>query len=164
LPSRQVSVLPDFKVSELRTASPQAIATVKASTPIIERHGVAIATVLYRRLFAHAGIAAMFDDAGQDSAERPRRLAAAILAYARNIDTLHVLAPRVQQVVARHVETRVKAEHYPFVATALLASLCEVLGDEIATDDMLVAWDEAYWMLADILITAEAEQYGKLAA
>jgi len=39
-----------------------------------------------------------------------------------------------------------------------------VLGDEIATDDMLVAWDEAYWMLADILIAAESEQYGKLAA
>ncbi len=62
-------------------------------------------------------------------------------------------------MVARHVETGVKAEHYPLVAAALLPAIRDVLGAEIATDDVLAAWGEAYWMLADILIAAENDAY-----
>jgi hemoglobin-like flavoprotein len=34
-----------------------------------------------------------------------------------------------------------------------------VLGAKVATDEVLNAWAEAYWMLADILIVAEAQAY-----
>ena len=66
-------------------------------------------------------------------------------------------------MVQRHVETGVKAEHYPFVAAALLPAIRDVLGAEVATDAVLNAWGEAYWMLADILIAAETDQYEALA-
>ncbi|MDR6510744.1 nitric oxide dioxygenase/hemoglobin [Novosphingobium capsulatum] len=143
----------------MRTASAQAIATVKATAPTLEKHGLAITTAMYKRLFENAEVAAMFDRAAQDSGEQPRRLAAAILAYARNIDKLGALTGPVQRMVARHVETGVKAEHYPLVAEALLPAIRDVLGAEVATDAVLAAWGEAYWMLADILIAAEAEAY-----
>lgn len=145
----------------MRTASEHAKSIVKATAPAIEKHGVAITTAMYARLFQNPDVAAMFDRAAQESGEQPRRLAGAILAYARNIDKLENLGPAVNRMVARHVETGVKAEHYPLVAQALLPAIREVLGADVATDEVLAAWGEAYWMLADILIAAEAEAYAK---
>ena len=141
----------------MRTASAQAMAIVKATAPVIEKHGVAITTAMYARLFQNKEVEAMFDRAAQDSGEQPKRLANAILAYAKNIDKLDALTAAVDRMVQRHVETGVKPEHYPYVAEALLPAIREVLGEEIATDAVLAAWGEAYWMLADILISAEAQ-------
>jgi hemoglobin-like flavoprotein len=143
----------------MRTASAHAIEIVKATAPAIEEHGVAITTAMYARLFQNPEIEAMFDRAAQQSGEQPRRLAGAILAYAKNIDKLQNLGSAVQRMVARHVETGVKPEHYPHVAAALLPAIRDVLGEEVATDEVLAAWGEAYWMLADILIAAEAQAY-----
>ena len=147
----------------MRVASPQAMEIVKATAPALEKHGVEITTAMYARLFENADVAAMFDRAAQDSGEQPRRLAGAILAYARNIDKLGNLGTAVQRMVARHVQTGVKAEHYPLVAAALLPAIREVLGADVATDAVLDAWGEAYWMLADILIAAETEAYAAAA-
>jgi nitric oxide dioxygenase/hemoglobin len=135
------------------------MAIVKATAPALEKHGVEITTAMYARLLQDPEIAAMFDRAAQESGEQPRRLAGAILAYAKNIDKLQNLGSAVQRMVARHVQTQVKAEHYPQVAAALLPAIREVLGAQVATDEVLDAWAEAYWMLADILIAAEVQVY-----
>lgn len=141
----------------MRTASARAMEIVKSTAPALEKHGLAITSAMYARLFRDDEIAALFDRAAQDSGEQPKRLAAAILAYAKNIDKLQNLGAAVSRMVARHVETGVKPEHYPHVANALLPAIRDVLGEEVATDAVLAAWGEAYWMLADILITAEAQ-------
>ena len=143
----------------MRTASPQTIAIVKSTAPALEKHGVEITTAMYTRFFCNPAIEALFDKADQRSGEQPRRLAGAILAYACNIDKLANLGTAVSRMVARHVETGVKAEHYPYVAEALLPAIRDVLGADVATDEVLAAWGEAYWMLADILIAAEAQAY-----
>ena len=143
----------------MRTASATAMEIVKATAPALEKHGLEITTAMYARLFQNPEIEAMFDRASQLSGEQPKRLANAILAYAKNIDKLGNLGAAVQRMVARHVETGVKPEHYPHVANALLPAIRDVLGAEVATDEVLAAWGEAYWMLADILIAAEAQSY-----
>ncbi len=143
----------------MRTASAHAMTIVKATAPALEKHGLAITTAMYARLFENKDIEAMFDRAAQTSGEQPKRLAAAILAYAKNIDKLQNLGTAVSRMVARHIDTGVKAEHYPYVADALLPAIRDVLGAEVATDEVLAAWGEAYWMLADILIAAEAQAY-----
>ena len=148
----------------MRTASAEAMVIVKSTAPALEKHGLAITTAMYARLFQNRDIEAMFDRAAQDSGEQPKRLAGAIIAYARNIDKLPNLGPAVSRMVARHLETGVKPDHYPHVAEALLPAIREVLGDEVATDEVLAAWGEAYWMLADILIAAEAQAYEDTAA
>lgn len=145
-----------------RVLTPETIAIVKATAPALQQHGVAITTAMYRRLFEDAEIKALFDQAAQESGEQPKRLAAAILAYAQNVDKLQNLAAPVQRMVARHVETGVKPEHYPAVAGALLPAIRDVLG-EAATDEVLGAWGEAYWFLADILIGKETEVYDAVA-
>lgn len=138
--------------------SEQTIAIVKATAPALQEHGVAITTRMYERLFVNEDVKALFDRAAQESGEQPRRLAAAILAYAQNVDKLQNLDAPVRRMVERHVDTGVKPEHYPLVADALLPAIRDVLG-EAATDEVLAAWGEAYWFLADILIGKEAELY-----
>lgn len=135
------------------------IAIVKATAPALRKHGVEITTAMYARLFKDASIKDMFDQAAQESGEQPKRLAAAILGYAENIDKLQALDGAVARMVQRHVETGVKPEHYPKVAEALLPAIREVLGEDVATDAVLDAWGKAYWFLADILIGKEAQAY-----
>jgi hemoglobin-like flavoprotein len=138
--------------------SPQAVAIVKATAPVLVQHGVAITTRMYERLFVDPQIKAMFDQAAQTSVEQPRRLAAAIVAFAQNVDNLPALAGAVERMAARHVATQVRPEHYPVVAQALLAAIRDVLG-EAATDEVIGAWTEAYGVLAQVLIAREAELY-----
>jgi nitric oxide dioxygenase/hemoglobin len=137
----------------------ETIAIVKATAPALRKHGVDITTAMYARLFQDASVRDMFDQAAQDSGEQPKRLAAAILGYAENIDRLQALDGAVARMVQRHVETGVKAEHYPKVAEALLPAIRDVLGAEVATDAVLEAWGQAYWFLANILIGKEAQAY-----
>lgn len=143
--------------------SEQTIATVKATAPALQAHGVAITTRMYERLFVNDEVKSLFDQDAQESGDQPRRLAAAILAYAQNVDKLQNLAAPVERMVQRHIDTGVKAEHYPLVADALLPAIRDVLGDA-ATDEVLAAWGEAYWFLADILIGKEKQRYEELVA
>lgn len=138
--------------------APETIALIKATAPALRDHGVAITTRMYERLFVNEDVKALFDMAAQESGEQPKRLAGAILAYAENIDKLQNLTAPLARMVQRHVETGVKAEHYPYVAEALLPAIRDVLG-EVATDEILDAWGQAYWFLADILIGKEREAY-----
>ena len=54
-------------------------------------------------------------------------------------------------------------DHYPKVAAALLSAIREVLGEEVATDEVLAAWAEAYTFLANILIGKEQAAYAEAA-
>jgi nitric oxide dioxygenase len=141
-----------------KTLSPQNVAIVKSTAPVLVQHGLAITQRMYERLFENKDIEAMFDRAAQQSGEQPKRLAAAIVAFAQNVDNLPALAGAVEKMARRHVETNVKPEHYPIVAGALIAAIKDVLGD-VATDEVIDAWTAAYGVLAEVLIGREAELY-----
>ena len=143
-----------------RILSAETKAIVNSTAPALQQHGVAITQRMYERLFVDPAVKAMFDEAAQESGEQPRRLAAAILAYAQNIEKLEALTAPVMRMAARHVETGVKPEHYPMVADALLPAIRDILG-EAATDKVLSAWGEAYWALAEILIGKEEAMYAE---
>jgi len=138
--------------------SPEVIQIVKSTAPALQQHGVAITTRMYERLFVDPEIKKLFDQAAQESGEQPKRLAAAILAFAQNVDKLPVLEAAIERMAERHVETGVQPEHYPAVAEALLPAIRDVLGDA-ATDEVLDAWGQAYWFLADVLINREKTLY-----
>ena len=138
--------------------SPQTMALVKATAPALQQHGVAITTLMYQRLFVDPDIKALFDMAEQESGAQPQRLAAAILAFAQNVDRLDALKGALERISRRHIATHIRSEHYPAVADALLPAIRDVLGDA-ATDEVLAAWGQAYWFLADILIARERELY-----
>ncbi|GAM01833.1 globin domain-containing protein [Sphingomonas parapaucimobilis] len=140
--------------------SPETIAIVKSTAPALKQHGLAITQRMYERLFVDEAIKGLFDQASQESGEQPKRLAAAILAYAENVDKLTVLGPAIARMAARHVETGIRPEHYPAVAEALLPAIKDVLGDAV-DETILAAWGAAYWLLADVLIAEEAKRYAE---
>ncbi|NTH48931.1 NO-inducible flavohemoprotein [Agrobacterium rhizogenes] len=135
--------------------SPKTIAIVKATIPTLDKHGAVITAAMYRRLFDDADIAALFNQSNQKSGTQIRALAAAILAYASNIESLAALEPAVERIAQKHIGYAILPEHYPHVATALLGAIEEVLGGA-ATPDVLTVWDEAYSYLANILKGREA--------
>lgn len=144
--------------------SQKTVEIVKATVPALEAHGLDITRAMYDRLFRNAEIRALFNQAHHgETGSQPKALAAAILTYARNIDRLEAMAPAVERIAQKHVGLVILPEHYPYVADALLAAIGDVLG-KAATDEVLTAWGEAYWLLADLLIAREAELYDGLAA
>lgn len=136
--------------------SPSTVATVKATASVVAQHAEAITAKMYEILFTeHPETKDLFKDADP---MQHKKLAAAVGAYAANIDNLEVLAQAVEKMAQTHVKSNVRPEHYPIVGISILKAIKEVLGDA-ATDEILEAWKEAYFFLADILIAREKELY-----
>jgi nitric oxide dioxygenase len=132
---------------------------VKATAPVLEEHGETLTQHFYKRMFAHnPEVAPLFNPAHQRAGSQQKALAAAICAYAANIDNLEVLGGAVELIAQKHASLRILPEHYPIVGENLLASIREVLGPG-ATDEVIAAWTEAYGFLAEILIGREAQIY-----
>ena len=139
--------------------SEQTIALVKATVPALEAHGLDIVREMYSRMFQNPEIRDLFNQSHHgDTGSQPKALTGAILAYASNIENLGALAPAVERIAQKHVGLQILPEHYPHVGEALLGAIKAVLGDA-ATEDILAAWGEAYWFLANILIARERRIY-----
>lgn len=135
-------------------------ALIKATVPLLETGGEALITHFYRTMLGeYPEVRPLFNQAHQASGDQPRALANGVLMYARHIDQLQELGPLVAKVVNKHVSLQVLPEHYPIVGTCLLRAIREVLGEQIATDEVLEAWGAAYQQLADLLIEAEESVY-----
>ena len=144
--------------------SERTIALVKATVPALEAHGLDIVHEMYARMFQNPEIRDLFNQSHHgDTGSQPRALTGAILAYANNIDNLGVLAAAVERIAQKHVGLQILPEHYPHVGNALLGAIAHVLGDA-ATEEIMGAWADAYWFLANLLITREAAIYENLAA
>ncbi|KNY30633.1 MULTISPECIES: NO-inducible flavohemoprotein [Agrobacterium] len=136
--------------------SEKTILIVKASAPALAVHGTAITKAMYARLFEDAHIKELFNHSNQgEGGSQIHALAAAIVAYAQNIDNLAPVVPVVERIAQKHIGYNILPEHYPYVATALLSAIKAVLGDA-ATPELIEAWAEAYWFLADLLKEREA--------
>ena len=73
------------------------IAVVKSTAAILEEHGELLTRHFYKRMFAHnPEVAPLFNPANQTAGKQQRALAAAIAAYAANIDNLEVLGGAVE--------------------------------------------------------------------
>jgi len=136
--------------------SSQTIHIIKASLPLLQEHGVRISARMYEVLFEkYPETRALFKNS---SSQQPGIMAAALAAYAANIDNLYRLKDTVERITQAHVRNNVRSEHYPMVGDAFLSAIQDVLG-EMATPLIIKAWKEAYCFLADILINREEMLY-----
>lgn len=136
--------------------SENTISIVKATAPAVAANAETITTTMYEILFSkNPELKELFKNASPD---QHKKLAAAVVAYASNIDNLAVLTGAVEKMAHSHVSALVKPEHYPIVGGALLEAVSKVLGDA-ATPEVINAWKEAYFFLADVLIAREKELY-----
>ena len=145
--------------------TPEQRAIVKSTVPLLETGGEALTTHFYKIMLSeHPEVRPFFNQANQASGDQPRALANGVLMYARHIDKLEQLGGLVSQIINKHVSLQIQPEHYPIVGGCLLRAIREVLGAEIATDEVISAWGAAYQQLADILIGAEEKIYADTAA
>jgi nitric oxide dioxygenase len=132
---------------------------IDASVPVLREHGLAITTHFYSEMFSdRPELTQMFNMGNQANGSQQQSLASAVFAYAANIDNGAALAPVVDRIVHKHAAVGLTPSHYPIVGRHLLGAIKAVLGDA-ATPPLLAAWDEAYWLLAGELISAEARLY-----
>jgi nitric oxide dioxygenase len=140
-------------------------AIVKSTVPLLESGGEALTTYFYKKLLTrYPQVQPLFNQAHQASGDQPRALANGVLMYARHIDQLEQLGDLVAKIINKHVALQILPEHYPLVGECLLEAIREVLGAEIATDEVINAWGNAYGQLAGILIGAEKTIYDEKAA
>lgn len=139
--------------------SPTARPYIAASVPVLREHGLAITSAFYRNLFGeYPELKNLFNMGNQAQGTQQQSLAAAVFAYAANIDNAAALKPVVDRIVHKHASLGIQPEHYPIVGRHLLAAIRQVLGDA-ATAPLLAAWGEAYGLLADTLVAQEKVLY-----
>jgi len=139
-------------------------AIVKSTVPLLESGGEALTTHFYKKMLSeYPQVQPLFNPAHQASGAQPKALANGLLMYARHIDELEQLGDLLAKIINKHVALQILPEHYPIVGSCLLAAIVEVLGEEIATEEVINAWANAYQQLADILIGAEAVIYDEKA-
>ena len=136
---------------------------IDASVPVLREHSLDITKVFYANMLgAHPELKNLFNMGNQASGVQQQSLASALFAYAANIANPAALAPVVTRIVHKHAAVGLTAAHYPIVAEHLLGAIKQVLGDA-ASDDLLNAWGEAYWLLANLLIEEEKKLYAATA-
>lgn len=142
--------------------TPQHIELVKATVPVLREHGVALTSYFYQRMLNNnPELKNTFNLDHQSSGRQPRALAAAVLAYAENIENPSVLAKALERITSKHVSLDIQPEQYMIVGENLLHSISEVL-DVPMDSDLIAAWKAAYTQLAELMIGMEQSKYQAL--
>lgn len=129
---------------------------VKSTVPVLKEQAEAITTRMYEIMFSdYPDAKALFKHAPKN---QNQILARSIIAYAENIDNLSALGGAIDKIAQHHVKVSILPTHYSWVANSLLRAIKDILGDA-ATDEVIEAWGEAYWFLANVLIKREREIY-----
>ncbi|MCY4044399.1 MAG: FAD-binding oxidoreductase [Cellvibrionales bacterium] len=129
---------------------------LQSALPVLKHQGFRITTRFYSILFEnHPELKNLFNVRNQQSGSQQQALAKAIIRYVECLETPEKLAEMVNIIAHKHVSLGVIAEQYPIVGETLLMAIKEVLALD-ASDPILTAFFEAYNVLADILIRAEA--------
>lgn len=132
---------------------------IEATLPAVKENALKITSTFYPLMFErYPQVKAYFNESHQQQGTQRQALANAVVAYAANLDRLDILGDAVSLIVNKHASLNILPEHYPIVGECLLAAIGEVFGD-VATDEVLNAWGEAYQQLANILIEAEEKVY-----
>ncbi|CAL2079673.1 Flavohemoprotein [Tenacibaculum sp. 190524A02b] len=132
---------------------------IKSTVPVLEVHGEEITKVFYKRLFKYnPELRSIFNMTHQKKGTQQKVLANAVFKYASFIDKPEMLGSLVEAIVEKHTSLSITKEMYPIVGENLLKAIKEVLGDA-ATDEIMMAWEKAYGVLATILINKEESIY-----
>ena len=137
----------------------ETIKIVESTIPLLAEHGEEITRHFYDKLLTeNPELKNVFNPSNQAQGGQAKALAGAVFAYANNLNDLSVLLPTVARIAHKHVSLGVKPEQYPIIGNALLSAIQDV-ADLPDGHPALIAWGEAYGMLADVFINAEENLY-----
>ncbi|SCG71557.1 globin domain-containing protein [Micromonospora inositola] len=126
-------------------------ARLKQSWSLVAAHGDQVPLYFYSTLFlAYPETRQMFPT---NMAGQRDRLVTALGHIVSHVDQVDRLVGFLQDLGADHRKFAVRAEHYPAVGEALLATLRHFLGEEW-TDELAQDWAAAYGLVAQVMTDA----------
>jgi hemoglobin-like flavoprotein len=109
-----------------------------------------VAQSFYDTLFArHPDVLPLFEGVRLD--DQKRKLARALSLVVGHMEQPEFLRPYLQGLGALHVAYGVRTEHYPVVASCLLAALAETAGRTWSAEEA-GAWEAAFQMIAEAML------------
>lgn len=136
---------------------------VKATLPIVGGAIEDIAPVFYRTMFGKHPelISDLFNRGNQRSGEQQKALAASIATFASMLVNPDAPDPRdmLSRIGHKHVSLGITEAQYQIVHDNLFVAIVEVLGEDVVTPEVAAAWDEVYWLMANVLIDFERNLY-----
>ncbi|KAL1897986.1 hypothetical protein Sste5346_003842 [Sporothrix stenoceras] len=152
-------VSPPATLKPAPSVTPEQIAIVKATAPVLREHGVAITTLFYKNMIdENPELKNVFSLTSQATGAQPRALAGAVLSYAMFIDDLPRLRHAVERIAHKHASLQIVPAQYDIVGKYLIEAIGLVLGDA-ATPPIVDAWTAAYGVLASVFIGREHTLY-----
>lgn len=133
---------------------------VKSTVPILQEHGQEITKRFYQLMFEHhPELKNIFNQTNQRKGDQSKALANMVYNAALHIDQLETILPQVMPVAHKHKSLHVLPKHYPIVGEHLLLAMRDVLGANVATDEVIAAWEKAYGEIANVFISIENGMY-----
>jgi hemoglobin-like flavoprotein len=133
---------------------------LETSFDLVAPRGDELADVFYARLFAAAPVVKPLF-AGTDMHRQKSMLLATLVLLRKSLRDLGAIVPKLRALGRRHVAYGAHAEHYPIVATVLIASMAEVAGDKWRPEYER-AWSAALDVIAGTMLEGAAAASGSL--
>ena len=135
---------------------------VEATLPGVGEHIGVIAERFYAHMFRDRPelLDGLFNRGNQADGRQQQALAGSVAAFAGFLvnrpDELpdHLLS----RISHKHVSLGLRPDQYEIVHEHLMWAIVDVLGDAV-TPEVAAAWDEVYWLMANVLINQERVMY-----
>ena len=142
--------------------SDQARAVVEATLPAVAEHIDEIARRFYGHMFsAHPELLdGIFNRGNQAEGSQQVALAGSIASFASALiqDPNQLPEQLLMRISHKHTSLGIRPDQYQIVHDNLFWAIADVLGDAV-TPEVATAWDEVYWLMADVLISQERGLY-----
>ena len=142
--------------------SDTAYPVIQATLPVVGDNIQEIASRFYRHMFQEHPelLNGLFNRGNQADGRQQQALAGSIAAFAGFLvnDPTHLPDHLLSRVAHKHVSLGLSPEQYQVVHDHLMWAIVDVLGDAV-TPDVGAAWDEVYWLMANMLINKERGLY-----
>ncbi|MGO1992485.1 MAG: globin domain-containing protein [Corynebacterium sp.] len=142
--------------------TPDHESTVRDTLPLVGAHINEITPNFYARMFEEHPelLRDTFNRGNQRAGDQQKALAASVATFASMLVDPSAPDPvaMLSRIAHKHVSLGITADQYQIVHDHLFAAIVEVLGDAV-TPPVAEAWDEVYWLMAQVLIDAETGMY-----
>jgi nitric oxide dioxygenase len=145
--------------------SDTSLPVVKATLPVVGEHIQEIASRFYAHMFEGNPelLDGLFNRGNQADGRQQQALAGSIAAFAGFLvnDPTHLPDHLLSRIAHKHASLGLRPDQYQVVHDNLMWAIVDVLGDAV-TADVAAAWDEVYWLMANMLINKERGLYSAL--
>ena len=142
--------------------SDTSLPVIQATLPVVGEHIEEIAKRFYKHMFEAQPdlLDGLFNRGNQADGRQQQALAGSIAAFAGMLVEKPDQVPDhlLSRVAHKHVSLGLSPDQYQIVHDHLMWAIVDVLGDAV-TPEVAAAWDEVYWLMANLLINKERGLY-----